>query len=200
MNDICKTCYSNGKAVARSFNFADIEEKNLIEKQTYTTTTTYSEHYYPLIHKYEEYSNINGLISGNNALSKNVQNKYYSKSEEGATNGYMGPSTISPTNSHPTLSLINTSTTNYFMTFRTEFPYYWLASRYIDFYSNYYATFYIRSMTGSTGDLSRMFDSNKGFSGEKRCLRPIIEIPLNSVEIGNTGVGQSSDPFSLEIK
>lgn len=100
MNDMCQNRYSAGKAVGRAFNFDDIEAKLKTKPSaSFTSRTNYtsaSYRYYPIIHMYERYSNVDGndieanggeFAKGQKALGLSEQKVYYSATESGATSG-----------------------------------------------------------------------------------------------------------------
>ena len=201
--------------MGRSFNFVDIEEK-LISKLTYTNYQTHLKNYYPIIHMYEEYSNVDGneipkggeAAVGVKALTRSEQNKYYTATENGAIRGYK-KSTISIV---PTILQVPTLTTgsftnsnHYYITLKSgnsniNLTQYWLASRCVNISIDimYFGVHIVNSGYLTLNDLFRAnIASQYGFD---YAVRPVVEIPLSYVEIGNTGAGEASDPFSLDIK
>ena len=128
MDDIGKACYSNGKAVGRAFKFDNDIEPKLKTKPSasYTSKTKYPSYkYYPTIHQFERYSNVDGndieanggeYANGQKALGLSEQKVYYSATEYGATSGYINATSyIEPRGTYlnttlATASLYNGST------------------------------------------------------------------------------------------
>ena len=213
LNDLCKACYSNGKAVGRSFSFADIEEK-LVTKPTYTKRQTYSQHYYPIIHMYEEYSNVDGneipkggeAAVGVKALTRSEQNKYYTATESGATSGYKRSTTsIAPIETYQNPTLTTSSFTNsnyYYMTLKsgnsnTNLTNHWLASRCVGFLSSV-ACFGVQHVYSGRCSSDTVFDSSgTGKASSSYAVRPVVEIPLSSVTLPTGGAGSAGNPYGI---
>ena len=187
LNDIGKTCYSNSElgAVGRSFNFEDIEEK-LITKPTYTERQTYAQAFYPVIHMYEEYS---------------------TETYNGATNGYRRAVTsIAPIHTIKSLGVSTSSFSNsnyYYMTMKsgnsdTNLGAHWLASRCVDF-SKTYALFGVQCVLNGDVGYQYLFLSGNaaGPSNIAYAVRPVVEIPLDTIILGGTG-GTIENPISIQ--
>ena len=81
----------------------------------------------------------------------------------------------------------------------TNLANHWLASRCVYLENTINARFGVQCMYGMLGWDDLFIYNGTGYFDRKYVVRPVVEIPLSSVEIGNTGAGETSDPFSLEI-
>lgn len=200
--------------MGRSFNFVDIEEK-LISKLTYTNYQTHLKNYYPIIHMYEEYSNVDGneipkggeAAVGVKALTRSEQNKYYTATESGATSGYKRSTTsIAPIETYQNPTLTTSSFTNsnyYYMTLKsgnsnTNLTNHWLASRCVFFISTTIARFGVQRVDGGSLNYYHLFNSNSGNEYEfDYAVRPVVEIPLSSVTLPTGGAGSAGNPYGI---
>ena len=198
--------------MGRSFNFVDIEEK-LISKLTYTNYQTHLKNYYPIIHMYEEYSNVDGneipkggeAAVGVKALTRSEQNKYYTATESGATSGYKRSTTsIAPIETYQNPTLTTSSFTNsnyYYMTLKsgnsnTNLTNHWLASRCVYLISTCVRFSVQRVYSGSLNYyyLFNSYDSDYSYAS---AVRPVVEIPLSSVTLPTGGAGSAGNPYGI---
>ena len=181
--------YSNNNlgATGRSLNIDDIENFSTYSR---ADSTEYSPIYkdYPVIFEKE----LNGAPNGTygTELDLSNQDEYITGTATGNGN-FKGKWTyysfeMSTTTMHAQsyIDLFNSSTTT------------WLASRCVNFSSSdtYFRIFYI---TNVTIDAHALYISNNYASVASNALRPVVEIDLSKVYVGETGSGADGDAYSI---
>ena len=209
LNDACETMYSNEKlgATGRSMNKEDVENHASYSGATLNEGFLSSSYrYYPAIYAQEKTGAPNGSYGTKLDLSE--QDQYYTGRLTG-NSSYRGRGT----GYYRTMSTSNIDSAYYLELFRyqpgttTNFSTgYWLASRGTDWNtvngstttSNFgFDLFMVDS--GSIGIIS-LFYASGDEREESYALRPIVEIDLSKVSIGQFGNGTSGNPHSIREK
>ena len=216
LNNACKAMYSNESlgATGRNLNIDDIERVSTYDKTTYTNswgfrcgneyTSTYDS--YPNMFTQEKIGAIDGIYGSKYELSE--QNEYI-----------QGKGTITASISGMHTGYSYTMTTDYInSTYLELFRYkadtttnlnaYWLSSRSFEFVTGMgnatqFCLFLINNGSVSTTWLYNGVDRDvypTWGSLQSYAIRPVVEIDLNKVNVGLTGDGSSSSPFSIEAK
>ena len=194
LNDACAVMYSNSSlgAVARSIDIEDIEAVSSYDK---TTFSGYGQEYSPL-NKY--YPNI-----FKDELTGSVDERYGSLLGLSDQTDWVTGSTQATILGGKWTYYTYTMTTSYmnstYVNIFTNSNTYWLASRCVDFYGNI-ATFRTFFVSGSTVDARILYSSNTSSLGGSYAIRPIVEIDLSKVNVGLTGDGSATTPYSIEAK
>lgn len=191
--------YSNNSlgAIGRSLNIDDIEKYMTYNKNSYPNygrEYSPSDMYYPLIFADEKAGAVNGTYGTRYGLSE--QDSYVTGTANGNVNSSfkgkwtyyrftMGTSTMQ---NQTYVDLFSNSTDT------------WLASRcvYYDSRYAYFGMFYVSDDTVEAYWLYRSYGDLVGSYGY--AIRPVVEIDLTKVNVGLTGDGSSSSPYSIEAK
>ena len=206
LNDACNSLYKNSNlgATGRSVNVDDINGLMGVTPSTtlnsnYGKEYTPSNKYCPNIFQYEKWVSINGIYTGSLGLSD--QSSWYSGSEyistlKGKYSYYNY--TLSTYKETTTIqhALATGQTGNVGSTSHAA---YWLASRCVRLDSDR-ANSNLFYVVGGRMDASALHYSDGWISGPSSTLRPCIEIDLNKANIGETGSGESTDPYSIAIR
>lgn len=222
LNDICNTCYSNSEynAVSRSINIDDIEavmELSVWNPENYKTKMTELNTYsgrkeykvtkcYPFIYKEEEYSNIDGKET-ENGITRSTQNRLYEAKEDYSK----AENTLYPLQTawkKSKMSIRNfKNEAYYYMIFKNgfndkeELMSYFLASRGIDLNENNISFGIFEVGIGRVVQTNTLFNSRGGSLEYWNRIRPMIEIPLDNIEIDRTSDGKTKESaWKIEIK
>ena len=203
LNNACKAMYSNSSlgAEGRSLNIDDIETVS-----SYSGASLDEEkplpigyRYYPNIYRYEETGAPHGTYGEYGKFGLSEQENYITGYTYGSTS-FKGKST----SYNYTMSTTYMSE-KYVTLFSSSTPT-WVASRCM-FYGGWFvfSVFYIDN---NEVNFSMLYFSDNGTGsesgpslyGESYALRPVVEIDLTKVNIGLTGDGSSTSPYSIELK
>ncbi len=211
LNDYCKTMYSNAskKAVARSLNIEDIQDKMKVDEETgkkayesYTSGTgtvyktgTYpysSNKWYPL--KWKEDNGIVGESDPKNPTSSDIisyASEDDAKTQETSrdltvtqTYWYLNASTMS--SNFETANTRDTTRANsmyYELLCNNGSSYYWLASRCVTALDPSGANFGLRLVNSGSVEESRMFYSNSNTYSVNVFVRPVVSLPSNVIDL-----------------
>lgn len=210
LNDYCKTMYSNAskKAVARSLNIEDIQDKMKVDEETgkkayesYTSETgtvyktgTYpysSNKWYPL--KWKKDNGIEGESEPKTPTSSDIIS--YVSEDDAKTQETSENLTVTQTYWYLVASTMNTNfeTANtrdttkansmyYELLCNNGSSYYWLASRYVDAGRASSANFGLRVVNGGIVDGGGLFNSHSSpCSG--RYVRPVVSLPSDVIDL-----------------
>ena len=193
LNNACKAMYSNSNlgATGKSCNIDYIEKisgYNGASNREYTPTDTY----YPKIFAQEEKGAPEGKYG---TLGRSEQSDYIT--------GYLiGDSSDDSFKGKDTYYEYKMSTENmeqrYLEIFDSSINY-WLASRCCS-YSNIDIVYYIFCCGANNIGAYPLYRSGNDGWDFSAALRPVVEINLSKVNIGLTGDGSSSSPYSIEAK
>ncbi len=206
LDDACNALYKNSSVGATGRN-AKVEDINGLMGVTPSTALnsdygneyTPSNKWYPRIFQYETWGSINGSYTGSLGFSE--QSNWYSGNTQASTlkgkwsyytytlSNYKGVSTIQ--------HALATGQPN--STGATSHTTYWLASRcvYYNYNNFYFRMFYAGSGAVHADDLYHSYDNTYYPSF---AVRPVIEIDLLKANIGETGTGESTDPYSIAVR
>ena len=207
LNDICAKQYSNKSLgiTARSINIEDIEsqmnEEGIAARNAYTSsaniqygkTKTYGNgaNQYPTLYAKENKSGINSTTTKTDGISSSDNGYTYAITETSntAVNGLTVTQTYYFLNNVPDTYFDNS--TIYQLIFSTNTNY-WLASRFVDSYSNS-ATFGLRTIYNFDIGGYYNFDSD-GHNGENnsRKLRPVLSLDITQIQ-PCTGTADGTD-------
>ena len=193
LNNACKAMYSNSNlgATGKSCNIDYIEKisgYNGASNREYTPTDTY----YPKIFAQEEKGAPEGKYG---TLGRSEQSDYIT--------GYLiGDSSDDSFKGKDTYYEYKMSTENmeqrYLEIFDSSINY-WLASRCCS-YSNIDIVYYIFCCGANNIGAYPLYRSGNDGWDFSAALRPIVEIDLSKVNVGLTGDGSSSSPYSITAK
>ena len=208
LNNACKAMYSNDSlgATGRSLNIDDIEEYMIYDKTTYSepggrygkeySLPSLSGTYYPKIFIDEKTGAPNGTYGSKYGLSD--QDSYITgtasgnESFKGIHTFYTFEMSTSTMDNQTYVDLFSSSTAS------------WLASRCSNFGTAYiggeFAAFRMSFVSGGTVDAYALDTSIYTYPGASYAVRPIVEINLSKVNVGLTGDGSSSTPYSITAK
>ena len=203
LNDAANALYKNTTygATARNLNVNDV---NSLMGYTPSVGKEYtpSSKYYPKIFQYETWGSINGSYTGSLGLSE--QSSWYSGG--GQANTLKGKYTYYSytLSSYKALSTVQhaLATGQANGTESTSHTTYWLTSRCV-YYDSTYSCFYFRMFyvnNGSVGAYILCASTNSAWNKPSYALRPAIEIDLTKANIGETGTGESTDPYSIAVR
>lgn len=211
LNDYCKTMYSNAskKAVARSLNIEDIQDKMKVDEETgkkayesYTSGTgtvyktgTYpysSNKWYPL--KWKEDNGIEGESEPKTPTSSDIisyVSEDNAKDQEKtqdliATQTYWSLDASTMSSNFETANTRDTTKANsmyYELLCNNGSSYYWLASRYVTTNSASYANFGLRFVFGGNVSGNYMFRSNSNPRSLTYFVRPVVTLPSNVIDL-----------------
>lgn len=211
LNDYCKTMYSNAskKAVARSLNIEDIQDKMKIDEATgkkayesYTSGTrtvyktgTYSyssNKWYPL--KWKEDNGIVGESEPKTPTSSDI--KSYASEDDAKMQETSGNLTVTQTYWHLDASTMSSNfetadarDTNkkdsmyYELLCNNGSSYYWLASRYVNAHDSSYANVGLRRVNYGNVDATSMFNSNSSTFSGYYFVCPIVSLPSDVIDL-----------------
>ena len=195
LNDACAAMYSNSSlgAVARSVDIEDIEAVSSYDKTTYSgygKEYSPSNKYYPNIFKDELTGSVDGRYGSLLGLSD--QTDWVTGNTQATI---LGGKWTYYTYTMST-SYMNSTYVNIFTNSST----YWIASRCVSFNSKnaYFRMFRVSDGTVDAVDL--LYVSGDANLGHGIAVRPVVEIDLTKVNVGLTGDGSSSSPYSIEAK
>ena len=166
----------------------------------YGTEYTISNRHYPNIFQYEKYGSINGNYTG--SLGQSDQSSWYSGSAQVSIikgkwtyyryvlSTYKATSTVQ--------HALATGQPN--STGSTSHSNYWLASRCVDYASGDYFFFRMFYAYAGTVWANWLFTSNNSSNDSSYLVRPCVEIDLSRVNIGVTGSGTNTDPYSITAR
>ncbi len=192
LNNACKAMYSNSSlgAVARSIKIEDIEK---ISSFTGNSNKEYIPMYgsYPNIFALEESGAPNGTYG---SLGRSEQDSYIT----GLNNNNISKGKKTYYSYEMSTYYMNSTYLNMFKNSQE----YWLASRCIDYgqASMNWFSFCIFYINQGTIFAWPLYDSFTGNDGYGMSVRPVVEIKLSQVNVGLTGDGSSSTPYSIEAK
>ena len=184
--------YSNSSlgAVARSIKIEDIEK---ISSFTGNSNKEYIPMYgsYPNIFALEESGAPNGTYG---SLGRSEQDSYIT----GLNNNNISKGKKTYYSYEMSTYYMNSTYLNMFKNSQE----YWLASRCIDYgqASMNWFSFCIFYINQGTIFAWPLYDSFTGNDGYGMSVRPVVEIKLSQVNVGLTGDGSSSTPYSIEAK
>ena len=189
LNNACKIMYSNNNlgAIGRSLNIDDIESVSSYNGATNTECIIeYAQ--YPSIYDEEEGVNAG---EGYGILGRSEQNSYRI--------GYLSTDKLKGKETEYSYTMssnyMSQAYVNLFKSSQTT----WLASRCV--HDNNYLVFCMFYVDSNTINASYFSDSDgRGYGGGDFAVRPVVEIDLSKVNVGLTGDGSSSSPFSIEAK
>ena len=200
LNDSCAAMYSNDSlgATGRSLNIDDIETYMTYNKNNYSDSNgsygneyTRYNRYYPNIFAKEITGAPNGTYGTELELSE--QDDYITGESQG-NSSFKGKWTYytftmeaSTMDSQTYVDLLSSSTAS------------WLASRCV-YYESYGAEFRIFTLNYVFVSARTLLDSRSDESEDDYAVRPVVEIDLSKVNVGVTGDGSSTSPFSIEAK
>lgn len=222
LNDICNSCYSNSEygAVSRSINIDDIEEVmnlSVWNPENYKTRTTELNTYsgrkeykvtkcYPYIYSEEQYANIDG-VEVESGIGRSTQNRLYDAKED-----YLkAESTLYPMQTTWKKSKMSSKNfineAYYYMIFKDAFNdkedlmSYFLASRSVDLNENNIGFGIFEVGVGNGIQTNTLFNSRGGSLEYWDRIRPMVEIPLDNIEIDRTSDGKTKESaWKIEIK
>ena len=224
LNDICKECYSQSDygASARSLNIDDIDgvlnlaewnPKKYVSKKTdavaYSSRKEYTANIaYPYIYSLERFSNIdNAEISELDGIQKSEQSILYSEKETFLkANEIINPLQTAWANSD--WSKANFVHENYYyMIFKEKFQSidtlrsYFLASRSIDLAENHVNFGIFEVSMGNSIQTNPLYNSRGGSLEYWDRIRPVVEIPMENIEIDKTSDGMSHEnAWKIKVK
>ena len=211
LNNACKALYSNNNlgAVGRSIKIEDIESVSTY-KETNTeydygswNEYTSSERYYPNIFAQEKNGAPNGVWG--TVLERSEQTSYITGKSHASSslNGKTNSPLVAP-------NIMDAAYMN--STYIEIFTYkqlpedddptdrYWLASRGVCFYYST-ANFFMEGVEENDLSSKTMLGSDGRPADDMGYdIRPVVEIDLTKVNIGLTGNGSSSSPYSITAK
>ena len=194
LNNACRAMYSNSDwAIGRSLNIDDIETYMTYNKNSYSNygkEYNPSARYYPKIFADEKAGAPNGTYGS----------KYGSSAQEEYVTGYTEASTLRGKWTYYTFTM-STSTMNSqtYVDLFSDSTRYWLASRCVD-WDGTRAKFRIFHVIDGIVDAQNLYRSNDFGGSYGYAVRPVVEIDLSKVNIGLTGDGSSSSPYSITVK
>ncbi len=218
LNDFCNTLYGNSAkgATARSLKIEDIEEKMDLSiwdyhnymsgtNTKYGDTYTYTSNlYYPYqwIQETAEKSKIDGKAiigtlgeSEQTALTEETYLQASTSIEARQTYWYRSNSNIK-TNFQTADTRDSTKANSMYdeLLCNNGNSYYWLASRYVGTDDSSCAHFGLHYVNGGDVDGHYMFNSNSVVHGNSRCVRPVVSLPVDAINIStqyNENIGWS---------
>ncbi len=200
LNEACMTMYSNSSlgATSRSLNIDDIEEISSYNKNSYSDygdewnmSSNYSN--YPNMYENE----MPGVLTG---IGRSEQNDYIT--------GTSKASTLKTMATYYTYVISTRYTTQIYLEMlyyqASNIDKYWLASRYVRCPGGYYAYFSLfcveKTTIGEGTNGVYLYESGGQSSSRNYAIRPIVEIDLSNVTIGETGTGTRTSPYSIVAK
>ena len=212
LNNACKNMYSNSSlgATGRSLCREDIEHVSNYDRYSYENYgelisiidyyITHYNMYYPSILYYEKTGRVNGRTG--TQYNQNEQNSYI-------TGTYSQASSLAVTYTHYSYVLDESKFSDsgliYLNLFRyksdgkTNLAKYWLATR-CTASDGDLASFLVSHVTEGNLNSSSLFQSGRATASTIGGLRPVVEIPLDRVNIGGLGYGERERPYSIEAK
>ncbi len=194
LNNACRAMYSNSDwAIGRSLNIDDIETYMTYNKNSYSNygnEYTPPNRFYPNIFASELTGSVNGTYGS----------KYGSSAQEEYVTGYTEASTLRGKWTYYTFTM-STSTMNSqtYVDLFSDSTRYWLASRCVN-WESIRAEFRIFYVIDGIVDAHNLYRSNDYGGNTGYAVRPVVEIDLSKVNIGLTGDGSSSSPYSITVK
>ncbi len=200
LNNACKEMYSNSSlgATGRSLDIDDIEKYMTYNKNNnssygteYKCPSTYN--HYPKIFADEKTGAVGGNYGSKYGLSDQdnyVTGETTDSNVKGKITSYDFTMSTNTMKNQTYANLFSSSTQT------------WLASRCMNVDGGagliQFCMFYISSYT--VDDANYLFRSDYSYKSFNYAIRPVVEIDLSKVNVGVTGDGSSTSPFSIEAK
>ncbi len=214
LNDACSTAFGNssyGSAIkVRSINQEDIDKvtnmttpeqrKAVWPSYNYgvsgaSMTTPSNNSYYPKIYEQEPSK------SGGGTLERSEQSSWCSGNMTGSSIGYYSYYSYNIT-SYATQTIYDALLTNPTAASTTgedNHIAYWVASRCVTI-NNSYALFDVFCVENGNVNAYALYNSDNGYNVPVPAVRPIIEVNLDAITIGETGDGTASNAYSIAKK
>ena len=212
LNNACKAMYSNSSlgATGRNLSREDIEEKSSYDYTQYASPysntgkyggtrgySSYSYRYYPAIFAKETTARVNGTQGKDYAL--NEQTSYITGTSNTSItamqtyyNYTMNETFFVDNPTYLELFCYESGTETYLQK-------YWLSTRCIHLFEKY-AAYRIAIVAVSDIYMQTLYYSYNTTGGLNYELRPVVDIKIDSVNIGETGDGGINTPYSIKAK
>ena len=197
LNNACKAMYSNEEwATGRSLNIDDIEKYMTYDK---TSSPMYGDEYLPTYTTYPSIfaKELNGAPNGTygTELDLSEQNEYITGGTLVGNSQFKGKWTR-----YSFEMSTSTMKNQIYVDLLSSATYTWLASRCVSL-SLQTAEFCIFYIWNNNIGTEKLFESDQHNGDDNSyAIRPIVEIDLTKVNVGLTGDGSSSTPYSITAK
>ena len=196
LNNACKMMYSNNSlgATGRSVNIEDIERCMTYDKSTdsnYGQEISPTNKRYPNIYKDEITGAPTGVYGTKYDLSD--QDEYVKDTSIG------GDSFIGKWTYYKFKMSTTTMNKQIYVELFSSSPTSWVASRCVRMFS-VMGAFHVFYVSNTTVDAFGVYDSVGNVGSDIYGIRPVVEIDLSKVNVGQTGTGEENDGYSLTQK